>query len=117
MLELGAAGGLPSLVAAVEGASKVGFTLTRILCWKLMKRLEVVTTDFPDASLIDNLQHNIRLNALDERNVFAKVSLDLHYCTVLTVVFCRASHGARPFNHCSTAYQPKVDSTSSCSQT
>lgn len=41
MLELGAGAGLPSLVAAILGARKV------------------VVTDYPDADLIANLNHNI----------------------------------------------------------
>lgn len=41
MLELGAGAGLPSLVCALNGASKV------------------VVTDYPDAELIDNLRYNI----------------------------------------------------------
>ncbi|KAF2865525.1 putative methyltransferase-domain-containing protein [Massariosphaeria phaeospora] len=41
VLELGAGGGLPSLVCALKGAVKV------------------VVTDYPDADLIDNLRHNI----------------------------------------------------------
>ncbi|KAF2652793.1 hypothetical protein K491DRAFT_695318 [Lophiostoma macrostomum CBS 122681] len=41
VLELGAGGGLPSLVCAVNGASKV------------------VVTDYPDADLIENLGYNI----------------------------------------------------------
>lgn len=41
MLELGAGAGLPSFVAAILGARKV------------------VVTDYPDADLIANLNHNI----------------------------------------------------------
>lgn len=41
MLELGAGAGLPSLVAAILGARRV------------------VVTDYPDADLIANLNHNI----------------------------------------------------------
>ncbi|KAK9899677.1 hypothetical protein P389DRAFT_2672 [Cystobasidium minutum MCA 4210] len=44
VLELGAGGGLPSLVCALEGAKKT------------------VVTDFPDSSLISNLQRNIDAN-------------------------------------------------------
>ena len=45
VLELGAGAGLPSLICACRGASKV------------------VVTDYPDADLIANLQHNIDLNS------------------------------------------------------
>jgi nicotinamide N-methyltransferase len=41
ILELGAGGGLPSLVCALSGAAKV------------------VVTDYPDADLIDNLRYNV----------------------------------------------------------
>ena len=45
VLELGAGAGLPSLICATQGASKV------------------VVTDYPDADLVANLQHNIDLNS------------------------------------------------------
>ena len=41
MLELGAGAGLPSLVAAIHGAT------------------QVVVTDYPDVELIENLRHNV----------------------------------------------------------
>ncbi len=41
MLELGAGSGLPSLVCAIHGASRV------------------VVTDYPDADLIENLRYNV----------------------------------------------------------
>jgi nicotinamide N-methyltransferase len=41
VLELGAGGGLPSLVCALNGAA------------------QVVVTDYPDADLIENLRYNI----------------------------------------------------------
>lgn len=53
VLELGAGAGLPSLVAAIYGATRV------------------VVTDYPDADLVENLQNNINsctlLSKLDER--------------------------------------------------
>ncbi|KAI0353398.1 hypothetical protein OH77DRAFT_1458476 [Trametes cingulata] len=44
VLELGAGGALPGLVAAKNGAK------------------EVVLTDYPDAALVDNISHNVRQN-------------------------------------------------------
>ncbi|KAK4054947.1 Protein N-terminal and lysine N-methyltransferase efm7 [Microbotryomycetes sp. JL201] len=44
VIELGAGGGLPGLVAALEGADKT------------------VITDFPDPALVDNIAKNIELN-------------------------------------------------------
>ncbi|GAA5877045.1 hypothetical protein JCM16303_006146 [Sporobolomyces ruberrimus] len=44
VLELGAGGGLPGLVAALEGAG------------------QVVISDFPDAALVKNLEKNVELN-------------------------------------------------------
>lgn len=51
VLELGAGGALPSLIAAANGAAKV------------------VITDYPDAELIDNIRYNVATNNLmdDER--------------------------------------------------
>ncbi|KAI0795665.1 putative methyltransferase-domain-containing protein [Abortiporus biennis] len=49
VLELGAGGGLPGIVTAKNGASSV------------------VLTDYPDASLIDNLQFNVTKNVPDDR--------------------------------------------------
>ncbi|KAG2226705.1 hypothetical protein INT45_001052 [Circinella minor] len=48
ILELGAGGALPSLIAAANGASKV------------------VITDYPDKELIENIQHNVDMNHLGE---------------------------------------------------
>ncbi|CAI6332808.1 unnamed protein product [Periconia digitata] len=51
ILELGAGGGLPSLVCAIKGASRV------------------VVTDYPDADLVDNLSYNIQhCDALPNRD-------------------------------------------------
>lgn len=47
MLELGAGGALPSIVAALNGASKV------------------VVTDYPDKELVDNMQYNTDINLPD----------------------------------------------------
>ncbi|KAL0568035.1 Protein N-terminal and lysine N-methyltransferase efm7 [Marasmius crinis-equi] len=47
VLELGAGGGLPSIIAALNGAQKV------------------VITDYPDTSLVDNMQHNVDQNIKD----------------------------------------------------
>ncbi|KAI8146096.1 putative methyltransferase-domain-containing protein [Fennellomyces sp. T-0311] len=49
ILELGAGGALPSLVAAANNAAKV------------------VVTDYPDKELIDNIQYNVDTNRLGER--------------------------------------------------
>ena len=59
VLELGAGAGLPSLVAAIHGASKV------------------VVTDYPDAGLLENLKKNIDSCSLlpkneQTRNIIAK---------------------------------------------
>jgi predicted nicotinamide N-methyase len=58
VLELGAGSGLPSLVAALNGATKI------------------VVTDYPDADLIENLAYNIRSNkqVAEAGNIVAEVS-------------------------------------------
>ncbi|KAG6372715.1 hypothetical protein JVT61DRAFT_7482 [Boletus reticuloceps] len=49
VLELGAGGGLPGIIAAQSGATKV------------------VLTDYPDAPLIDNLAYNVEQNIREEQ--------------------------------------------------
>ncbi|KIJ67324.1 hypothetical protein HYDPIDRAFT_84429 [Hydnomerulius pinastri MD-312] len=51
VLELGAGGGLPGIIAAQSGASKV------------------VLTDYPDAALIENLVHNVQQNLTNEQKI------------------------------------------------
>jgi len=48
VLELGAGGGLPSIVTVKNGARKV------------------IATDYPDANLVENLAHNIAVNLEEE---------------------------------------------------
>ncbi|EIM81525.1 nicotinamide N-methyltransferase [Stereum hirsutum FP-91666 SS1] len=48
VLELGAGGGLPSIVTALNGARKV------------------VVTDYPDAALVDNLSFNVKQNVPED---------------------------------------------------
>jgi nicotinamide N-methyltransferase len=51
VLELGAGGGLPSLVCALSGA------------------VQVVVTDYPDADLIENLRYNVtHCDSLSDKN-------------------------------------------------
>ncbi|KAL6715526.1 Protein N-terminal and lysine N-methyltransferase efm7 [Lecanora helva] len=57
VLELGAGAGLPSLVAGICGARNV------------------VVTDYPDAELIENLEHNVKISrsaGLDTRSIIAR---------------------------------------------
>lgn len=69
VLELGAGGGLPGLVAALEGAGQVGslhyplsqsFGLCDTHCG--IPECQVVISDFPDASLVNNLAKNVEMN-------------------------------------------------------
>ncbi|KAF5313942.1 hypothetical protein D9619_013108 [Psilocybe cf. subviscida] len=55
VLELGAGGALPSIVAAKNGARKV------------------VITDYPDASLVDNIRYNVDANTNEEEQSRVKV--------------------------------------------
>lgn len=60
MLELGAGGGLPSLVAGCAGAEKV------------------VITDYPEESLLDNLRWNVRENTRILRSARCGTDLSAH---------------------------------------
>ncbi|KAG7087235.1 hypothetical protein E1B28_013216 [Marasmius oreades] len=60
VLELGAGGGLPSIIASLNGARNV------------------VITDYPDAALVNNMQHNVDHNISDEQvrqNIVVKVEI------------------------------------------
>lgn len=66
VLELGAGGGLPGLVAALEGAGDVSLSSpskNRSSRTVLTTSLgQVVISDFPDPSLVNNIAKNIELN-------------------------------------------------------
>ncbi|RUO95589.1 LOW QUALITY PROTEIN: hypothetical protein BC936DRAFT_143674 [Jimgerdemannia flammicorona] len=78
VLELGAGAALPSLVAAANGANKVescgafsppspclsdlGKSFTDAVCCSIVP---VVITDYPDKELIDNIEHNAKVNLPD----------------------------------------------------
>lgn len=49
VLELGAGAGLPSIIATLAGAQRV------------------VVTDYPDASLVENLRYNVDMNIPEDR--------------------------------------------------
>ncbi|KDE08452.1 hypothetical protein MVLG_01234 [Microbotryum lychnidis-dioicae p1A1 Lamole] len=56
IIELGAGGGLPALIAALESDPST----------------KVIISDYPDQDLVDNLQHNIALNGFREDKIQAK---------------------------------------------
>ncbi|SCV68279.1 BQ2448_400 [Microbotryum intermedium] len=56
IIELGAGGGLPALIAALESDPSS----------------RVIISDYPDQDLVDNLQHNIGSNGLGEDKIKAK---------------------------------------------
>ena len=63
ILELGAGAGLPSLVCALNGAATV------------------VTSDYPDSELVDNLKHNIQhCTLLENQAMFAEVRYSRNWC-------------------------------------
>jgi predicted nicotinamide N-methyase len=70
VLELGAAGGLPSLVGAALDAKMVGQSPVRR---RRRPDSVAVMTDFPDPSLVSNLEQNIALNGLAADQVKAAV--------------------------------------------
>ncbi|KAJ8090195.1 Protein N-terminal and lysine N-methyltransferase efm7 [Marasmius tenuissimus] len=57
VLELGAGGGLPSIIAALNGAQKV------------------VITDYPDTALVENMNHNVDEN-ISESQIREHVSIE-----------------------------------------
>lgn len=65
-MELGAGGGLPSIVTALNGARKVSRkpnrSLSRSIDLTVLCIFQVVVTDYPDAALIDNLNLNVKQN-------------------------------------------------------
>lgn len=78
ILELGAGAGLPSLVCALNGAATV------------------VTTDYPDPDLVDNLNHNIQNCKLSTENqaIFVEVTYSRNYYFP-DAYSCRATFGVR----------------------
>lgn len=85
VLELGAGGALPSIVAAKNGARKVSKS-PYIFCYfsyvslrsRLIHRIccalyKVVITDYPDASLVDNIRYNVDANTNEEEQSRVKV--------------------------------------------
>ncbi|KAJ6518674.1 putative methyltransferase-domain-containing protein [Mycena sanguinolenta] len=61
VLELGAGGGLPGIVAAKNGAKHVSSGVAvACVCRRLMN--QVLLTDYPDPELVANLDHNVREN-------------------------------------------------------
>lgn len=65
VLELGAGGGLPSLVCALNGAESVSTLcyanhLVNLFAFCVCE--QVVLTDYPDPDLLYNLAENVRLN-------------------------------------------------------
>jgi nicotinamide N-methyltransferase len=70
VLELGAGGALPSIVAHLQGASKV------------------VITDYPDADLVENMTYNVKANTKDsaiESETVVVTVRKLLLCTQLLV--------------------------------
>lgn len=60
VLELGAAGGLPSLICIAEGARLVSSILTSFLKFTILTKTDQVTpTDWPDEDLLANLRLNV----------------------------------------------------------
>ena len=83
ILELGAGAGLPSLVCALNGAATV------------------VTTDYPDPDLVENLKHNIQhcKPLTENQTIFAEVMCSgIQY--FLDTYSCRAMFGV----HLRTGY-------------
>lgn len=66
VLELGAGGGLPGIVAAKNGARKVSFFVRNFLCISGIHNSQVVLTDYPDRDLIENLAFNVAENIPDQ---------------------------------------------------
>ena len=83
VLELGAGGGLPSLICALNSAESVS-----ALCyanqlsalenfWLFASCKQVVLTDYPDPDLLSNLAENVRLNLDAQTAPRVKVEVSL----------------------------------------
>jgi nicotinamide N-methyltransferase len=77
VLELGAGGGLPSIVAAKNGARRVClFKMPHSNALSLKTVIvQVLMTDYPDDNLVENMTHNVATNIpVGERDhVFVQV--------------------------------------------
>ena len=62
VLELGAGGGLPGLICALNGAETVSALTTLIPQYITPFCKQVVLTDYPDPDLLSNLAENVGLN-------------------------------------------------------
>ena len=62
VLELGAGGALPSIVAAKNGAKRASTFVLFGLKPGSDGKFKVVITDYPDQPLINNISHNVQQN-------------------------------------------------------
>lgn len=103
VLELGAGAGLPSLVTALNGARKVTEIKKFWMCAHFIDS-QVVTTDYPDAELIQNLTINVEKNISQEKSNSIAVEVPSLICISCalhnwTRVIWRDSSGALQFHH------------------
>ncbi len=84
VLELGAGGGLPGIVTALNGAARVSASFACFIClFPMSFGLKVVLTDYPDTALVDNLAGNVRVNVPPQ--TLPNISV-----TVMILTICRS---------------------------
>ncbi len=84
VLELGAGGGLPSIVAAKNGAKRVSVWHTFIE--DPTDDMKVVITDYPDQVLVDNILHNVTTNVEASRRDAVNVQVRGQHIFLLVVL-------------------------------
>jgi nicotinamide N-methyltransferase len=75
VLELGAGGGLPGIVAALLGAEAVCPIRRETAHLRIHRSLQTLLTDYPDAPLVQNLEHNVDRNIIGERRSSVAVAV------------------------------------------
>ena len=108
VLELGAGGALPSIVAAKNGAKRARNSVSSGTKFNSDGKFKVVITDYPDQPLIDNISHNVQQNIRSgpDRD---RVALQVPYIIVpksqSSPMGSRATSGDIQWRLCSSTYQ------------
>ena len=82
VLELGAGGALPGIVAVRNGARKV-CALRLCLTPHLLTVIQVIVTDYPDQELVENMEYNVKMNVPEHRRDRLSVQVPTFVTTAL----------------------------------